>query len=67
MYYSVLDCLCRYRTMSENKKKIQFTDVLQHIFTHLHSIFLPILQIYTSLNFCICSLSKHFICQFVEI
>lgn len=40
---------------------------MQCIFTHLHSIFLSILQIYTSLNFCICPLSKHFLCQFVEI
>lgn len=54
-----------YQTMAD--KNVQLPDVLQHIFTHLHSIFLSILQIYTSLNFCICSLSKHLICQLVEI
>lgn len=68
VYYSVFDCCCcvdvlhtiHHQAMSEKRD-------VQRIFTNLHSIFLSILQISTSLNFCICPLSKHFLCQFVEI
>lgn len=35
--------------------------------THFHSKLLSILQAHTSLNFSICPLTKHLICQFVQI